>query len=77
MAQQHLPRRAKQLLGFLHGAADRCHAAKLLHEAQKGPLLRAEHALGCLDLQGNELGDPLTCGRRSGGWAVGSRVRWL
>ena len=53
MSQQHLPRGAKQLLGLLHGAADCCYATELLNEPQEGPLLRAEHALGCLENQGD------------------------
>jgi len=55
-----MPCRAKQLLGLLHGSADRCYATELLNEPQEGPLLRAEHALGCLDLSGHELSKPLT-----------------
>jgi hypothetical protein len=46
-------------LGLLNRAADRPHPAQLLHLLQKGPLLRAGWSGARLDLQGNELGEPL------------------
>ena len=46
-------------LGLLNGAADNCHSTELLHQPQEGPLFRADHTLGHLDLQGDELGNAL------------------
>ena len=59
MSEKLLPRTPKRPFGFFHGAADPCQSAELRHQPQKCPLLLAENHVGCLDFQGDELGDVL------------------
>ena len=49
----------ERLLDTRESGILRRNCAELLHELQKGPLFRTDDPAGGLDLQGNELGNPL------------------